>query len=140
MKRKDFTGRLLSAWVAICSLPAVYGIFQYLMPPAKARESAVPFKAGLSGEYASGAVRQFKEGRNAFFVRASMEGQIRAFSARCTHLGCLVEYLEEDREFRCNCHGSRFDADGRNLTGPASTPLQPYRVEVKGDNVIVTIG
>ena len=42
-------------------------------------------------------------------------------SAICTHLGCLVE--ESDMGLQCPCHGSHYDLTGRNLSGPASRPL-----------------
>jgi Rieske Fe-S protein len=66
------------------------------------------------------------------------EGQIKAFSAVCTHLGCIVEYKSDEQKFRCNCHGSVFDLQGKNIGGPAPAPLKPYRVEIKADNVIIS--
>jgi glycine/D-amino acid oxidase-like deaminating enzyme len=42
---------------------------------------------------------------------------------RCTHQGCV---LREDRAlgtWDCPCHGSRFDADGSVIQGPANRPL-----------------
>jgi Rieske Fe-S protein len=44
-------------------------------------------------------------------------------NAVCPHLGCLVE-LGEEGGFICPCHDSRFDAEGRVLSGPATQPLQ----------------
>lgn len=68
----------------------------------------------------------------------NQEGQIKAFSAVCTHLGCLVEYRGADKQFHCNCHGSIFDLNGKNVSGPAPRPLDPFRVELKGNQVIVS--
>src|SRR5512143_491645 len=44
-----------------------------------------------------------------------------AISAVCTHLGCVVTH--SDQGFECPCHGSRYNAAGYVLTGPARLPL-----------------
>ncbi|SHE41530.1 Glycine/D-amino acid oxidase [Streptoalloteichus hindustanus] len=51
------------------------------------------------------------------------EGTLRAVSARCTHLGCLVAFNNAERTWDCPCHGSRFDLDGSVRCGPAVHPL-----------------
>ncbi|HSP74742.1 MAG TPA: Rieske (2Fe-2S) protein [Cryobacterium sp.] len=61
-------------------------------------------------------------------------GTVVAFSAICTHQGCVVKVVKE--ELDCPCHGSKFDAaTGEALAGPASTPLAPVKVTVTGDSV-----
>jgi cytochrome b6-f complex iron-sulfur subunit len=139
MTRKGFIQRILSAWAAICSLPLIYALIRYLVPPVKAAASKAPVQVGKISEFTPGSVRLVKEGRTALFVTETDSGQIRSFSAKCTHLGCLVDYLEERKIYRCNCHGSTFDIEGKNLSGPAVKPLQPYRVEVRGDDILVNI-
>lgn len=51
------------------------------------------------------------------------ENGLYALDAVCSHLGCLVEPLEEGG-FMCPCHDSLFDEEGRALSGPATQPLQ----------------
>jgi Rieske Fe-S protein len=51
-------------------------------------------------------------------------GDVRAFSARCTHLGCLIDRASDDL-LVCPCHGSRFHLDGTVAAGPALRPLTP---------------
>jgi glycine/D-amino acid oxidase-like deaminating enzyme/nitrite reductase/ring-hydroxylating ferredoxin subunit len=53
------------------------------------------------------------------------EGRLHTFSARCTHLGCIVGWNGADRAWECPCHGSRFDALGRVVQGPATADLPP---------------
>lgn len=53
------------------------------------------------------------------------DGEVRFYSARCTHLGCVVEWNPADLSFDCPCHGSRFGTDGAVLVGPATRPLPP---------------
>jgi len=139
MTRNNFIQKILTAWATICSLPVLYVFMQYLIPPGKADGAPSTVAAGKRSAFVPGAVKFFRQGKSALFVKESESGQLRAFSARCTHLGCLVEFLDEEQKFRCNCHGSVFDADGNNLSGPAPRPLHPYRVEVQGDDIIVTV-
>jgi len=52
------------------------------------------------------------------------DGAVHALSARCTHLGCLVEWNTAERTWDCPCHGSRFTTTGAVIEGPAVTPLR----------------
>jgi glycine/D-amino acid oxidase-like deaminating enzyme/nitrite reductase/ring-hydroxylating ferredoxin subunit len=51
-------------------------------------------------------------------------GTLHAVSARCTHLGCLVQWNGAERSWDCPCHGSRFSLDGAVLEGPAVHRLE----------------
>jgi Rieske Fe-S protein len=52
-------------------------------------------------------------------------GELHEVSARCTHLGCVVHWNQADNTWDCKCHGSRFDAYGHVISGPANTDLRP---------------
>jgi glycine/D-amino acid oxidase-like deaminating enzyme/nitrite reductase/ring-hydroxylating ferredoxin subunit len=58
-------------------------------------------------------------------VSRDTDGSLRAVSARCTHLGCIVDWNDAERSWDCPCHGSRFAPDGAVLQGPATQPLEP---------------
>jgi Rieske Fe-S protein len=65
-------------------------------------------------------------------------GQFKAFSSICTHMGCPVAQVTNGT-IDCNCHGSQYDiATGAVTRGPATKPLAPKTVTVKGDQVIVS--
>lgn len=49
----------------------------------------------------------------------------RAFTNVCTHSGCGI-FTFDARRMRCQCHGSEFDVTGRNVAGPAPSPLTRY--------------
>ncbi len=61
-------------------------------------------------------------------VSRGADGAVRAFSGRCTHLGCRIDRVAGDQAV-CPCHGSRFRGDGTVAVGPASRPLVRLRVE-----------
>ena len=68
-------------------------------------------------------------------VTQPTEGDFKAFSAVCTHQGCLVE-SSSDGEIPCPCHGSRFSLDdGSPLSGPATSALAPVEITVDGDSI-----
>jgi Rieske Fe-S protein len=68
-------------------------------------------------------------------VTQPTKGDFKAFSAVCTHQGCLVE-SSSDGEIPCPCHSSRFSLeDGSPLSGPASASLAPVEITVDGDAI-----
>lgn len=68
-------------------------------------------------------------------VSQPTSGDVVAFSAICTHMGCTV--APAGNQFHCPCHGSVYDAfTGKVLSGPAPAPLPSIAVKVVGDEVI----
>jgi Rieske Fe-S protein len=73
----------------------------------------------------------------AVVITQPADGDIKAFSAICTHQGCLVGEVA-DNEIICPCHGSRFSAtDGTVLQGPAQSPLEAAPVTVENGSVVL---
>jgi nitrite reductase/ring-hydroxylating ferredoxin subunit len=74
----------------------------------------------------------------AVVVTQPTAGEFKAFSAICTHQGCLVGEVA-DNEIICPCHGSRFSAtDGSVLQGPATDPLASAAITVQGGSVVLS--
>ena len=68
-------------------------------------------------------------------VTQPTKGDFKAFSAVCTHQGCLVETSSEG-DIPCPCHGSKFSLDdGSPVSGPASSPLAAVEITVDGDSI-----
>lgn len=61
----------------------------------------------------------------------------RAFSAVCTHLGCVVKWKKGRRQFFCPCHGARFDLEGEVRGGPARRPLAKLEVTETPGTIVV---
>lgn len=74
----------------------------------------------------------------AVVITQPAEGEVKAFTAICTHQGCLVSEVV-DNEIICPCHGSRFSAvDGSVTAGPATTGLTAAGVVVEGGSVVLS--
>jgi len=64
-------------------------------------------------------------------------GDLRAFTAICTHDGCMLTTVT-DATIDCPCHGSRFAiTDGAVVHGPALRALTPRTITVQGDSIIL---
>ena len=66
-------------------------------------------------------------------------GELRAFSAVCTHLSCTVQFRPDIENIWCACHNGHYDLNGRNISGPPPRPLDSYNVNVRGDQIIVSV-
>ena len=70
-----------------------------------------------------GAILGTEDGKTAVFRDSA--GAFHSFSPYCPHMGCLLSWNNLDRTWDCSCHGSRFEAEGRLLHGPARQDLKP---------------
>ena len=65
-------------------------------------------------------------------------GSYKAFSAVCTHEGCLVAQVSNNA-IMCPCHGAQFSAsDGSVMGGPAPAPLASVPLTVSGDTITLS--
>jgi glycine/D-amino acid oxidase-like deaminating enzyme/nitrite reductase/ring-hydroxylating ferredoxin subunit len=70
----------------------------------------------------SGAV--VRHGPRLLAVYRDPAGTVHERSAVCPHLGGVVTWNDAEKTWDCPCHGSRFDATGRVIAGPARTDLE----------------
>jgi glycine/D-amino acid oxidase-like deaminating enzyme/nitrite reductase/ring-hydroxylating ferredoxin subunit len=77
--------------------------------------------------------------RRGFHVIAAykdLEGQCHLKNARCTHLSGVVRWNEVEKSWDCPCHGSRFDAYGRVMNGPAPVDLDDAPADIEAPEMI----
>lgn len=106
-----------------------------LFPSANASQEATPVSFPLSDLPVGGAKAITYGGVPVMVVRTPES--LRAFSLLCTHLGCIVEWQSNKKEFYCPCHDGRYDEFGDVLAGPPPIPLEQFAVRIEGDQVIV---
>ena len=107
--------------------------------PGLVRESGVRKSIGRLEDFKVGSSRVEYLGTQKVIVARTMDGEFHAVSAVCTHLGCSIRFeaLEARSAFVCNCHSSKFDLDGLNLTGPAPAPLKTFNLLVSGEDLVL---
>ena len=65
------------------------------------------------------------------------DDQVKVFSPICPHLGCGFRWNQQNRQFRCPCHGSIFEVSGKVLGGPAPRPLDELPSKIEGGELKV---
>ena len=130
MQRRSFIGK---AAVTLVTVTGIVAAISYL-------RQFLPRLAGEKQRVALGDPQLFPVDTYTFldehnlFVYRDHEG-IKAVSAICTHLGCILEKSIDG--FECPCHGSCYNDAGKVLSGPAPRDLAWYRVSRAADGKIV---
>ena len=115
----------------------------YVISPALKRREQHWVEVGEAGDLPVGIPKQldyvqtiqdgWMESRTqkAVWAVKQTDGRVTVFSPLCTHLGCGYRWEDADRKFKCPCHGSVYDADGKVLAGPAPRRLDvlPSKIE-----------
>ena len=118
--------------------PVFYAVIQYIIPPIVRQKLFSNVLVGKQSEIPTDSVKVVRVDKKAVALVHNDQGQIKALSAVCTHLGCIVHFQSDRKVFHCNCHGSEFDMNGNVISGPAKLPLQPYKVDLKDDDILIS--
>ncbi|MFG3349706.1 Rieske (2Fe-2S) protein [Streptomyces sp. NPDC048018] len=103
--------------------------------PASPRASSGGTALARTSEIPVGGGTVFKDAK--VVVTQPTEGDFKAFSAVCTHQGCLVNKVA-DGTIDCPCHGSRYRiTDGSVVAGPAPRPLPAEQIDVSSGTIIL---
>ena len=138
ISRRDFLDGIirfgLFATLAGMILPAL----SYLKPVTRRGPAGGMSDVGSTADIpVGGAKKVILAGSAIMIIRTSKE--FKAFSAVCTHLGCLVDWDEKRQQIICPCHGGQFDTEGRVISGPPPRPLPVHEVKIVGDRILVKV-
>ena len=122
------------------------------MPPSPApaggmqgggMQSEAPEKAAKLTGTVLGAASEIPVGGGKIYATARVvvtqpaRGQYRAFSAVCTHVGCIMSKVANGT-IDCPCHGSEFKiTTGAVVTGPAPSPLPKKQIKIVNGMVVL---
>ena len=86
----------------------------------------VPEGQGVTGEAGERHVAVYNSG-----------GKLTVLENICTHMGCQTDWSVSGQSWDCPCHGSRFNADGSVLRGPAAEPLPTLPHHIEDDGIVI---
>lgn len=138
MLRRRFVNALLGSGIAATAASIVYPILKFVIPPETSESAVMSVSAGRADDLSLNSGKIFQFGGEPGLIVRTAEGQLRAFSARCTHLNCTVQYDSGERQIICACHGGVFDLNGKNIAGPPPKPLVTYSVNIRADEIVVS--
>ena len=83
-----------------------------------------PGQVGDVSDIPRGEGRVIRRGLQKIAAYRDDSGTLHECSAVCTHLKCIVGWNSAEKSWDCPCHGSRFDAKGKVIAGPAVEDLE----------------
>jgi cytochrome b6-f complex iron-sulfur subunit len=139
--RRSFINWFLGSSFGALIASVIYPIVRYISPPRIAEASTAQIEAGDTNdpELMQKGFKIVRFGSDAVIVIRLSDTDIKALSATCTHLDCIVGYQKDRTRIYCNCHGGVYDVNGRNVSGPPPRPLTPYKVNLVAKGSTSTI-
>jgi cytochrome b6-f complex iron-sulfur subunit len=139
--RRSLLSRLWVALGLVVLAELVWLVVSFLRPHktrTERGEFGTVIPVGPAEAFANSTVTAFPRGR--FYLARLEDGGFLAISRKCTHLGCTVPWVEEDKRFACPCHGSTFDITGNVIQAPAPRALDLFPVTIENNVVKVNTG
>ncbi len=136
--KRDFLKWVLSGGLVAFAGSVLYPLLAYLKPPAQGEVEVSSVKVGKLADIPKDSGQIVKFGSKPVILLRTVSGELRAYSATCTHLDCTVQYRKDYGLIWCACHNGKYDLNGRNVSGPPPRPLDEYRVVMQGDEVFIS--
>jgi cytochrome b6-f complex iron-sulfur subunit len=134
--RRTFLDRLLVGGILGWAAGFLAPVLSYVWPAQRRGPGVQSVSAGKAKDFEPWSSRMAAVGGHPIIVVNTPQG-FRAFSAICTHLGCIVNWNAERRQIACPCHAGFFDVNGRPVAGPPPSPLPEHQVLVVDGEVMV---
>ena len=138
MKRRNFINFFLGGSLIGTIIAFLYPVIRYILPTKQTEAVIKTITAAKVGELAPNTYKIFKFGTSPGILIYTPDGELKAFSAICTHLTCTVIFESDTGTILCPCHNGRFDLSGNVVSGPPPTPLESYSVEISGEDIVVS--
>ena len=136
--RRRFLDYLLGTSL-VATLGAIfYPSFKFMSPPRIVESTQNSVVAGKLSEFPVNSGKIFKFGNKPGILINTPSGELRAFSAVCTHLECIVQYKPDTKQIWCACHNGQYNLEGKNIGGPPPRPLEEYKVNNRNGEIVVT--
>ncbi len=133
--RRNFIKRAI---LFLFGAEAAYLLFDFFSGNKKKNfEPEDLYEVGHAKDFEPGRIYPFTSGK--FYIYKFDDGGMIAISYRCTHLGCTINFSEQDDKFICPCHASAFNIKGEVLSPPATRPLDTLPIYIKNGIVKVDI-
>ena len=135
--RRGFVRYLLGFSIVSTIVGVLTPVFGYLWPPARSAQlGGGRTLVGTLSDIPPGQAKVLPVNEKPVIVVHTQDNQVRAFSAICTHLGCVCEWEERRQFILCPCHDGRFNAlTGAVISGPPPSPLPAVEVVVEGQEI-----
>ncbi|HZR23796.1 MAG TPA: Rieske (2Fe-2S) protein [Vicinamibacterales bacterium] len=131
--RRTFLDALLATGFVSTAVAIAYPVSQFLIPPASGEPATQSASAGPAAALKPNSAAIFKFGSRPGIVVRTAEGEIRAFSAVCTHLDCTVQFKTDTSQLWCACHNGTYDLGGNVVSGPPPRGLEKFVVNLRGE-------
>ena len=139
VSRRRFLNWFLGTSAGALMTSILYPVARYLIPPKVEESTAGTVTLSVKPDDVKANSGQiFKFGSQPGILIRTPGGDLRAFTAICTHLACIVQYRPDLSHIWCACHNGHFDLNGKNIAGPPPRPLAPYVVNVREDQIVVS--
>ena len=136
--RRSFLNYLLGTSIGATLAAVFYPIIKFVVPPQIIEAAQSSVVAGKVSELTVNTGKIFKFGTKPGIVLRTTSGEVKAFSATCTHLDCIVQYRSDQKQIWCACHNGQYNLNGKNIGGPPPRPLDEYVVKISGDDIHVS--
>lgn len=133
LPRRSVLDALLGVGVASSAAAALYPLMRFLVPPEGGEPSTASVVAARLADMKPNSGVVFPFGSKPAILVRTAEGELKAFSAVCTHLDCTVQYKADVSQLWCACHNGFYDLSGNVASGPPPRPLDSYAVAVRGE-------